>query len=58
MMQMKTQKNRFAKIIRHGRLMAKIDNMLIISTLAILRFFANVLGQKGKDGYTYKTMKL
>ena len=46
MMQMKTQKNRFAKIIRHGRLMAKIDNMLIISTLAIFRFFANVFGFK------------
>ena len=58
MMQMKTPKKRFAKIIRHGRLMAKIDNMLIISTLAIFRFFANVLGQKDKDGYTYKTMKL
>ena len=44
MMQMKTQKKGFAKIIRHGRLMAKIDNMLIISTLAIFRFFANVFG--------------
>ena len=58
MMQMKTQKNRFAKIILYGHLMAKIDNVLIISTLAILRFFANVLGQKVKDEYTYKTMKL
>lgn len=46
MMQMKTQKKGFAKIIRHGRLMAKIDNMLIISTLAIFRFFANVFGFK------------
>ena len=46
MMQMKTQKKGFAKIIRHGRLMAKIDNMLIIRTLAIFRFFANVFGFK------------
>ena len=42
----KRKKKGFAKIIRHGRLMAKIDNMLIIRALAIFRFFANVCGFK------------
>ena len=58
MMQMKWQKNRFAKNIRHRLFRAKIDKRLIINTLAIFRFFANVLGQKVKFLFSLICLKL